>query len=197
MLSMREQRPLTDLELQSLVLRAQDGDTDAFERLYKHFFPQMYRYVAFRAPSEMAEDIVADIFVRAWEKLYQYKAHKGIPFGAWLFRIARHAVIDVYRSERHFDEVPEDYADPDRLNRADTDFRRRDIVRIVREALERLPRRYREVLVLSYIADLGHDEVARVLRLTAGAVRILKFRALKKLEAQLPREVHESSPDFG
>ena len=193
---MKEQSPLSDAELQMLVLRAQDGDTASFERLYKHFFTPIYRYTAFRAPSEMAEDIVADVFVRAWEKLHQYKVHKGIPFGAWLSRIARHAVIDVYRQERHFDEVPEEYADPDQMNRADADLHRRDVVRIVREALEQLPRRYREVLVLSYIAELGHEEVARVLHLTAGAVRILKFRALRKLEALLPPDVQQSSPQI-
>ena len=179
--------------LQALVHRAQQGDTEAFEKLYEAFFLPMYRYAAFRVPAEMAEDIVADVFVKAWEKLHQYKAHKGIPFGAWLFRIARHTVIDTYRRERNFDEISEDLADPDALNRADAATRMSDLLRTVRRALDSLPRRYREILVLSYIADLPHSEVARVLHLTEGAVRILKFRALRKLEAALPADIAERS----
>ena len=84
---------LPEDELQRLVALAQNGDTDAFEQLYNQFFLPIYRYTAFRAPAEIAEDIVADVFVKAWEKLHQYKVKKGISFGAWLFRIARHTVI--------------------------------------------------------------------------------------------------------
>ena len=186
---------LPEEELQRLVKLAQDGDTDAFEGLYAQFFLPIYRYTAFRISADRAEDIVADVFVKAWEKLHQYKIRKGVPFGAWLFRIARHTVIDAYRSERDFDEVPEDLADPDGLNRADADVRNADVLRIVREALDQLPRRYREILVLSYIADLPHHEVARVLRMTEGGVRILKFRALRKLESLLPPDLQDRSSD--
>ena len=48
----------------------------------------------------VAEDLVADIFVKAWEKLHQYSAQKGVPFGAWLFRIATNAFFDLRRKRR-------------------------------------------------------------------------------------------------
>lgn len=176
-----------------LVTKAQGGDSAAFERLYLHFFLPIYRYTSFRAPAEMAEDIVADIFVKAWEKLHQYKPHGGIPFGAWLFRIARHTVIDAYRRDRNFEEISDELEDTDDMNRADAAVQKHDILRIVRGALDQLPRRYREILVLSYVAELSHREVARVLRLTEGAVRILKFRALRKLEGLLPPELANRS----
>jgi RNA polymerase sigma-70 factor (ECF subfamily) len=187
--------PLDETLLQSLVREAQEGSEDAFEKIYDHFFQQIYRYTAFRAPAEIAEDLVADIFVKAWEKLHQYKAQKGIPFGAWLFRIARHTVIDAYRRDRDFEEISDDLMDPDHLNRADTHTRRQDVLRIVRGALQQLSPRYRDVLLLAYIADLPHSEVARVLHLTEGGVRILKFRALRKLEALLPPDMKEASAD--
>src|SRR3989344_9355681 len=107
----------SEQELQNCVHRAQNGDTSAFEQLYKAFFAQVYRYTVFRLPHDVAEDTVADIFVKVWEKLHRYHAQHGVPFGAWLFRIARHAVIDVYRSQRGFAEMPEDYPDQDILNR--------------------------------------------------------------------------------
>ncbi len=179
-------------QLQTLIRRAQEGDTEAFGIVYDHFFMPIYRYASFRAPRELVEDLVSDIFVKAWEKLHLYKVRKGVPFGAWLFRIARHTVIDAYRTQRSFEEVSEELPDPDTLNHADSHVRSSDLLKAVRSALDRLPRRYREVLLLSYIAELSHAEVARVMHKTEGGVRILKFRALRKLSTLLPPEFHES-----
>ncbi len=184
---------LDESALQKLVRKAQEGDTEAFEKVYDFYFTQVYRYTAFRAPEEVAEDLVADIFMKAWEKLHTYKAQRGVPFGAWLFRIARHTVIDAYRSFRGFSEVPEELYDPDVLNRADTKVKRDDMLKMVNDSLNKLPTRYREVLLLAYMADLPHSEIARVLHLTEGAVRILKFRALKKLETLLPSDMRETA----
>jgi len=181
---------IDETELQALVEKARDGDGDAFEKIYDHFFLPVYRYTAFRTSSELVEDVVADVFVKAWEKLHQYKARKGVPFGAWLFRIARHTIIDSYRKERETEEVSEDLPDPDVFNHADTRVKNADTLRIVRDSLDQLPRRYREILLLSYVAELPTFEVARVLKMTEGGVRILKFRALRKLEGLLPPEIH-------
>lgn len=185
-------KPVLSMEenvIQVLVVRAQEGDTEAFAKLYDHFFPPIYRYAAFRAPQEMVEDLVADVFVKSWEKLHTYKVRRGVPFGAWLFRIARYTIIDAYRTQRDFDEVPEEFADTDILNYADTSLHRKDLLRIVRTALAALPRKYRDVLLLSYVAELPSSEVARVLRITNGSMRVLKMRALRKLEALLPTEM--------
>lgn len=179
---------LPEAELQELIKRAQEGDTDAFGKIYDAFFTPVYRYAAFRLPKEMAEDTTADVFVKAWEKLHTYKIQRGVPFGAWIFRIARHAVIDVYRSQRGFEEVPETVPDTDVLNRAEARLERRDTLRMVRTALDQLPRRYRDILVLTYVSELPYSEVARVLRISEGGVRILKMRALRKLEGLLPPE---------
>jgi RNA polymerase sigma-70 factor (ECF subfamily) len=178
----------TEAELQKLIALAKDGDTDAFGRIYDQFFAAVYRYCAFRLPKEVAEDTTADIFVKAWEKLHTYKNQRGVPFAAWIFRIARYTVIDTYRSARGFEEVSDSLADTDSFNRAEERIERSDTLRIVREAMNRLPTRYREILLLTYVSELPYHEVARVLRLTEGAVRILKLRALRKLEALLPPE---------
>ena len=180
---------LSDGEVKDLVRLAQDGDTEAFSHLYNHFFTPVYRYVAFRLSGDVAEDTVSEIFVKVWEKLHTYKDQQGIPFGAWLFRIARHSVIDAYRVARGFEEVSEALEDPDLLNRADTKAQRNDVLRIVRHALDQLPKRYREVLLLTYVSELPYSEVARVLKMTEGGVRILKLRALRKLETFLPPDM--------
>lgn len=183
---------LNEGELQQRVEQAQNGDTEAFGAVYDHFFDQVYRYAAFRVPAELAEDLVADIFVKAWEKLHTYKPQKNVPFGAWLFRIARYTVIDSYRARQVVEEVPEDMEDTDALNRAETRVKRRHLLSMVRGAMEELPSRHREVLELSYMAGLPNAEIARVLRMREGAVRTLKSRALKKLEGVLPPETVEN-----
>lgn len=183
----------SEADILELVRQAQEGNVEAFEKLYQHFFVQVYRYAAFRLPREMAEDTVADVFVKAWEKLHRYRERRGVPFGAWLFRIARHAVIDVYRSQRGFAEVPDDLPDTDPLNHPSRTMEQKELLRVVRTALAALPRRYREVLILTFIAELPHSEVARVLRRTPGGVRVLKMRALRRLEALLPPEYRNSA----
>lgn len=185
--------PADDQAVRDLVRRAQEGDDEAFGEIYERFFDPVYRYAAFRLPTELAEDVAADVFVKAWEKLHTYRVHRHVPFAAWLFRIARHTVIDVYRSQRSFDEVPDALPDPDVLNSAEARVHRHDLLRTVRAAVDQLPRRYREILLLSYMADLPHSEIARVLHLTEGAVRILKMRALRKLESLLPPDIASSA----
>lgn len=178
--------------LQALIAKAQNGDTAAYGKLYDRYFDQVYRYCAFRVEAAVAEDLTADIFVKAWEKIGSYSLRKNVPFGAWLFRIARNMVIDAYRAQKMVVEMPEDLNDPDELNRADTAIKRKETIRDVRAAMAKLPRRYQEILTLSFIAELPHDEISRVLRIREGAVRILKFRALKKLEEVLPSGVYQS-----
>lgn len=187
-----QESALTEHQIQQLVKKSAGGDHVAFEALYEHFFTPVYKFCAFRLPKEVAEDVTADAFVKVWEHLHAYKPHPKIPFGAWLFRIVRNQVIDVYRNEPIIDEMPEDVADPDHFNRADHVLSRKELLSTVRAAVGQLPGRYRDVLSLIYIAELPTHEVARVLKMTEGAVRILKFRALKKLETLLPDDLPPS-----
>lgn len=184
-----EPSPLTEHHIQQLVAKSRAGDHAAFEALYEHFFPAVYKFCAFRLPKEVAEDVTAETFVKVWENLHSYKPHPKIPFGAWLFRIARNQVIDVYRKEPILEEVSEDLPDADTFNRADYRLSRKQLLALVRTAMEQLPERYRDVLLLSYISELPTHEVARTLKLTEGGVRILRFRALKKLETLLPGDL--------
>ena len=177
--------PLPPEELAALVLKAQDGDTEAFGKVYDAYLTPVYRYVVFRFPQELAEDLVADVFVKAWEKLHTYRAMAGVPFSAWLFRIARHALIDAYRSQRGFEELSEELVDENRENDPKVRTEQGLSVGRVRKAIYQLPADYRDVVLLHYISGLGHAEVAKALMMTEGYVRILKFRALKKLEGLL------------
>ena len=182
---MEKKEPLPPQALAALVLKAQDGDTDAFGKIYDEFLTPVYRYVVFRFPAELTEDLVADIFVKAFEKLHSYRPIFGVPFGAWLFRIARHTIIDAYRKNRGFEDLNDELVDENRENDPKLRTEQALSVRRVRQAIVKLPEDYRDVVLLHYISGLGHREVAKALHMTEGYVRILKFRALKKLEGLL------------
>ncbi|HEY6057870.1 MAG TPA: sigma-70 family RNA polymerase sigma factor, partial [Candidatus Limnocylindrales bacterium] len=99
---------LDDGAIERLVAEAKAGDADAFGQLFDHYHDPVYRYVASRVnrPTD-AEDLTQTVFVKALEALSRYES-RGVPFGGWLFRLARNAVIDFVRT-RHdhaeFDEL--------------------------------------------------------------------------------------------
>ncbi len=192
-ISMEKNDILPQKELAALVLKAQDGDTEAFGKIYDAYLTPVYRYVVFRFPADLSEDLVADIFVKAFEKLHTYRPVFGVPFAAWLFRIARHTLIDAYRKNRGFEELSEELVDESRDNDPQLKTEQALSVGRVRQAIMKLPEDYRDVVLLHYISGLGHSEVAKALHMTEGYVRILKFRALKKLEGLL--RVSPSSND--
>ena len=95
---------MDDETLDRLVQEAKRGDPEAFGQLFDEFAAPIHRFIASRvnSPSD-AEDLTQAIFVKALEALPRYEA-RGIPFGGWLFRLARNAVIDHIRtSHEHAD----------------------------------------------------------------------------------------------
>ena len=91
---------LDEAAVERLVGDAQAGDPRAFGRLFDQYHASVYRYIVSRVhrPSD-AEDLTQLVFVKALEALPRYEA-RGVPFGGWLFRLARNAVIDHVRTNR-------------------------------------------------------------------------------------------------
>ena len=95
-----------------LIRQAQSGNEQAFGELYDIWAAKVYRFVYIKTKDvPVAEDIVSDVFLKAWQKLHQYKPQTGSSFSSWLYTIARNAVIDYYRlnqrSELSFEDLPE------------------------------------------------------------------------------------------
>jgi RNA polymerase sigma factor (sigma-70 family) len=91
---------MDDAAIERLVEAARTGDPEAFGALFDHYHAPVYRYVVSRVgrPSD-AEDLAQLVFVKALEALPRYEA-RGVPFGGWLFRLARNVVIDHVRTRR-------------------------------------------------------------------------------------------------
>src|SRR3712207_5108961 len=96
-------------EVQALVARAQGGDGGAFGELYERFAPEIRRYLLrqVHGAREVAEDLTEEVFLKALQRLGGYEA-RGLPFAAWLYRIARNHLIDYLRAARHRVTAPLD-----------------------------------------------------------------------------------------
>jgi RNA polymerase sigma-70 factor, ECF subfamily len=176
---------LDDEALERLVLEAQGGDAWAFGRIFDAFNEPIYRFIASRVtrPSD-AEDLTQLVFVKALEALPRYEV-RGIPFGGWLFRLARNTIIDHARTRHeHADleaaaEQAADTAGPDEmaLLRQDLDA--------VAAALAGLTSDQREAIELRFFAGLSAREAAEVMGKQEGTVRGLQFRAIAALRRSL------------
>jgi RNA polymerase sigma-70 factor, ECF subfamily len=165
----------------SLVLRACALDEKAVAELYERHVQAIYRYVIVRVNDhQVAEDITADVFLRAVEGLGTYE-YRGAPFSAWLYRIARDRVVDYYRQQgrQNAGEIPETLAcslpEPDA--RVVQEMEQQQL----RDCLQKLTEDQRMVVLLRFIERQSADEIARRLGKTAGAVRALQHRALMAL----------------
>jgi RNA polymerase sigma-70 factor (ECF subfamily) len=176
---------LDDAALERLVEEARAGDSWAFGRLFDHFHEPVYRYIASRVqrPAD-AEDLTQLVFVKALEALPRYEA-RGVPFGGWLFRLARNAVIDFARTRHQHAELTTigDRADADvgpdelALTREDLDA--------VAAALASLTEEQREAIALRFFSGLSAREAAEAMGKQEGTVRGLQFRAIAALRRQL------------
>ncbi len=168
-----------------LVQEALEGDSEAFVKLYEAYVTRVYRFVFFRVSDrQTAEDLTSQTFLKAWDHLEQCQA-RDVPFGAWLFRIARNTVIDYYRSRRHTSPLDIDPAAQDGLSDALDELEKREETEGVRRALQGLTDEQREVLTLKFIDGLTTNEAAQVMGKRPGAIRALQMRGLQSLAAIL------------
>src|SRR4051795_12686139 len=141
-----------DEAIERLVVAAKAGDPEAFGSLFDAYYGPVYRYVAARVgrPSD-AEDLAQLVFVKALEALPRYES-RGVPFGGWLFRLARNTVIDHVRTHRETAELEQvlDRVDMDRG--PDEWAMTRQELESVRVALAALTDEQREAIALRYFA---------------------------------------------
>src|SRR5512141_651922 len=184
-----------DEALDRLVEAARNGDPEAFGALFDRYHAPVYRYIAARVgrPSD-AEDLAQLVFVKALEALPRYEV-RGVPFGGWLFRLARNIVIDHARTRREHapldaivewagaDDGPDELA----VLRQEMDS--------VAQALRRLTPEQREAIELRFFAGLSAREAAAAMGRQEGTIRGLQFRAIAALRRQLGMDPNAMSHD--
>ncbi len=181
--------PTASVDESELVRRAQAGDPDAFARLYDASLERIYRYIYFRvADQDSAEDLTSEVFLKAWENLGRYRPERS-PFIAWLYTIARNAVIDHYRTRKA--DVPLESVRPAEASRPsdlDEQVEAREDADRLSAALRQLTDDQQSVLTLKFFAGLDTEQIARQLGKRQGAVRALQMRALQAMAKHLGLE---------
>lgn len=177
-----------DATIDELVAAAKAGDAEAFGRLFDHFHEPVHRYVAARVrrPSD-AEDLAQLVFVKALEALPRYE-QRGVPFGGWLFRLARNVAIDHLRTHREHVELDVLAEQPDRQAGPEAQVLARHEMEAVFAALAELTDEQRDAIALRFFGGLSAHEAAVAMGKREGTVRGIQFRAIAALRRHLGPE---------
>ena len=170
---------------QGLVRRAQEGDKDAFAQLYEAYFDKIYRYIVIKIGNKAeAEDMTQQVFLKAYQSIRSFK-WKGVPFSAWLFRIAHNQIVDFYRKKS---KRPTVRLEESTVVSSDNPLRtvesRFDIERLRAAALQ-LTSAQQEVISLRFAGGLAITEVARTMGKSEGAIKALQHSAVVALRKVL------------
>lgn len=170
----------------ALVERAKE-DPAAFGILYERYVKQIYNYIYYRTGNHHdAEDLTARTFYRALSNLDGY-VNRGIPFSAWLYRIAHNLVANWHREQNRRQVIP--------LNDlALTRRRRTDVLQLIEaneeresllRAIRRLPADRQQLLILKFVEEMPNAEISRIMGRSVGAVKSLYHRTLIALRKEL------------
>ena len=182
-----------DLSAEAELVERARTDPEAFGQLYDEHLPAIYGFLYRRCRSHQdAEDLTSHTFHRALERLDAFE-WRGLPFRAWLFRIAHHALIDYYRRDRgplSLDSLGEaGFEPPGEDGRAfDGALARGEQVDAAWAAVADLPPMQRRAVTLYFAHGLAHAEVGRAIGRSEAATKQMVYRAVKALRSRLAIE---------
>ncbi len=176
--------PLSESKVLELATR---GDMEAFSELYKRNITRIYNYIFYRTgnPHE-AEDLTARVFHRALMHIQRFK-DTGVPFSAWLYRIAHNLVANWHRDNTrkqevaldenefylHFSEQPESTI----VNEQE--------VELLLKGIQRLTAERQQLIILKFVEKLSNADVAQIMGRSEGAIKSLYHRTLVSLRKEL------------
>ena len=169
-------------------------DPEAFGGLYERYVQKIYSYLYYRTGNTHdAEDLTARVFQRAMTHLDRYTA-RGLPFSAWLYRIAHNLVANWHRDQGrrqivplHGVSLPDTAAAPEALSET------REEREMLLRAIRRLPDDRQQLLILKFVERLSNAEIGVILDRSEGAVKSLYHRTLLALRDELTRAASNGS----
>jgi RNA polymerase sigma-70 factor (ECF subfamily) len=179
---------LLELNEDTALSQAGQGNREAFGILYEMYVSRIYNYVYYRTGNPYdAEDLTARVFFRAMHHINNYQ-DRGLPFSAWLYRIAHNLVANWHRDNSRRPEIPlddglithhsgEDHPEIALLQNEE----RERLLRLIR----RLPPDRQQLLILKFVEHLSNAEIGQIMGRTEGAVKSLYHRTLLSLRDEL------------
>lgn len=187
----------TDQAIQAVVPGAVAGDPRDTQRLLDLIYPQVVRYCRARVGAgkyPTADDIAQDVCLAVVKAIPSYE-DKGLPFMAFVFRVAANKVVDARRSHsRDMSQPVEELPDVEETKHTpESEVLLLDSCNEVSELLDLLSDKAREIITLRVFGGYSAEETAQILGTTAGAVRVAQFRALAKLRDHLDHQQEDTA----
>jgi RNA polymerase sigma-70 factor (ECF subfamily) len=172
-------QPPEDLDL----IRRAASDPEAFGELYSRYVRRIYSYIYYRTGDHQeAEDLTARVFQRAMHHIGRYR-DQGVPFSAWLYRIAHNLVANWHRDRNRRQIVPLDerIAASGISSHPEMATAQREEQRLLLEMVRLLPPDRQELLILKFMEQLSNAEIGQIMGKTEGAIKSLYHRTLSSL----------------
>ena len=171
-----------------LVQQLTKGNYKAFDSLFNAYCDRLYHFVvSIVKVSQIAEDIVQEVFVTIWEKRNELDRHKS--FKSFLFSIAYNETISVLRKKKtentYIEKVQEKIAESKVLNTPDLEMEYHEIKNHVNDVIESMPERRREIFLLSRNEGLTYTEIANKLDISKNTVENQMVSALKTIREKI------------
>ncbi len=179
--------PENEFNEEQVLSRASGGDREAFGELYEHYAERIYNYVYYRSGSvHDAEDLTARVFQRAMNHIRNYR-DRGVPFSAWLYRIAHNLVANWHRDRGRRQEVPLTDVPvlPSKDERPEQLLVRTQEQDALMRHIRKLPPDRQTLLILKFVEDMSNAEIGQIMSRSEGAVKSLYHRTLLSLRDEL------------
>jgi RNA polymerase sigma-70 factor (ECF subfamily) len=179
--------PEIEFNEEETLLRASQGDRDAFGQLYERYIDRIFNYVYYRTGNlHDAEDLTARVFQRAMNHIKNY-TDRGVPFSAWLYRIAHNLVANWHRDRSRKQEIPLDDLPvlPTKGDHPERNLLRSQEQEALLRLIRRLPPERQNLLILKFVEDMSNAEIGKIMGRSEGAVKSLYHRTLLALREQL------------
>ncbi len=190
---------IREITAENAVELARTGDPDAFSYLYSQNVSRIYNYIFYRVGSEDdAEDITSRVFYRAFGHIKNYE-EKGIPFSAWLYRIAHNLIANWHRDRQRRKEVSLDEQPeiPQRLDLPEAVVEKNQETELLLKGIRRIAPDRQQLILLKYLEDLSNAEIAQIMGRTEGAIKSLYHRALIALKDEMVKIGYETGKKKG
>jgi len=179
--------PETEFNEDEILTRASQGDRDAFGLLYERYIDRIFNYVYYRTGNlHDAEDLTARVFQRAMNHIKNY-TDRGVPFSAWLYRIAHNLVANWHRDRSRRQEIPINDVPvlPSKGDHPEKNLVRSQEEDALLKLIRRLPGERQNLLILKFVENMSNAEIGEIMGRSEGAVKSLYHRTLLALRDQL------------
>jgi RNA polymerase sigma-70 factor (ECF subfamily) len=179
--------PEPEFNEEEVLLRASQGDRDSFGLLYERYIDRIFNYVYYRTGNTHdAEDLTARVFQRAMNHIHNY-TDRGVPFSAWLYRIAHNLIANWHRDRSRRQEIPLNEVPvlPSREDRPETTLVRSQEQDSLLRLIRQLPPERQTLLILKFVENMSNAEIGQIMGRSEGAVKSLYHRTLLALRDEL------------